>query len=281
MSILFALLAALSSAANLLTQRVSSRGGPSGSAWKLAGYLVRQPLWLFGIAAAIGSFVFQAVALDLGKLSVVQTVLVTELVFVLVLRKLWLRQPIRLAAWGSAALTCGGLAVFLVAAEPRGGHDGPAKGAWIGAIALFGGLSVALTLLASRGSPARRAALYGTAAAITGALMATFLKTVTDTLSVHGLIGVLTAWTTYALAAAGIASGLLVQAALHVGPLTISQPLMLVIDPIVSIWLSVWLFDEYFTGSAGVIAIAACAFTALIVGVVLLTRTAPHRDSAT
>ena len=44
MSILFALLAALSSAANLLTQRVSSGAGPTGSAWQLALYLLPQPL---------------------------------------------------------------------------------------------------------------------------------------------------------------------------------------------------------------------------------------------
>ena len=74
--------------------------------------------------------------------------------------------------------------------------------------------------------------------------------------------------------------GLLVQAALHVGPLTVSQPLLIVIDPIVSIWLSVWLFAEYFTDSAAVIAVAAVAFAGLIVGVVFLTQTAPMQDTA-
>ncbi len=213
MSILFALLAALSSAANLLTQRVSSGAGPSGSAWQLARYLLRQPLWLFGAAAAVGSFLFQAVALHFGPLSVVQPVLVTELVFVLVLRRIWLRQQIRPAAWGSAGLTCLALAVFLAAAEPRGGNAGATAHAWVGAILVFGGASVALTVLGLRGSPVRRAALYGTAAAIVAALAATFIKELTNTLSVHGPAATLTSWPLYAVVVSSVASGLLVQAA--------------------------------------------------------------------
>ena len=279
MSIVFALLAALSSAANLLTQRVSSGAGPSGSPWRLAMYLLRQPLWLLGAAAAVGSFLFQAVALHYGSLSVVQPVLVTELVFVLVIRRVWLRQQIRPAAWGSAGLTCLALAVFLAAAEPRGGTAGATASAWVGAVSVCGGASVALTVLGIRGSPVRRAALYGTAAAIVAALAATFIKELTNVLSVDGPVAAVSSWPLYAVIVSSVASGLLVQAALHVGPLTVSQPLLVVIDPIVSIWLSVWLFAEYFTESAGVIAVAAGAFAALIVGVVLLTQTAPRQDT--
>jgi hypothetical protein len=68
-SAVFALLSALSSATNLLTQRVSSGAGPKGSMWRVAAYLVRQPLWLFGFAAAVAAFVLQAAALRHGELS--------------------------------------------------------------------------------------------------------------------------------------------------------------------------------------------------------------------
>jgi hypothetical protein len=117
-SVVFALLSALSSAANLLTQRVSSGAGPKGSIWRVVAYLVRQPLWLFGMGVAVVAFVFQAAALRYGQLSQVQPLLVTELVFVLLLRRVWLRQHIRPAAWSSAALTCLALGISLLAAEP-------------------------------------------------------------------------------------------------------------------------------------------------------------------
>ncbi len=74
----FALAAAFSSAVNLLTQHIASVGAPKREkGWRLALYLVRHPLWLLGILAAVGTYVFQALALHNGPMSVVQPVLVT------------------------------------------------------------------------------------------------------------------------------------------------------------------------------------------------------------
>jgi hypothetical protein len=89
------------------------------------------------------------------------------------------------------------------------------------------------------------------------------------------LFALLAALSSAANLLSSVASGLLVQAALHVGRLTVSQTLLVVIDPIISIWLSVWLFAEYFTENAAVIAVAACVFASLIVGVAFLTQTTP------
>ena len=65
------------------------------------------------------------------------------------------------------------------------------------------------------------------------------------------------------------------QAALQSGPLRVSQPLLVIVDPIVSIALSVWLFGEYFVISPGVLAAAAAAFVVMCAGVVVLSLTAP------
>jgi hypothetical protein len=65
------------------------------SGWQLVVYLFRSPLWLFGWVALIAAFVFQALALHDGLISVVQPLLATELVFMLVLRRFWIRQSIR------------------------------------------------------------------------------------------------------------------------------------------------------------------------------------------
>jgi hypothetical protein len=40
----------------------------------------------------------------------------------------------------------------------------------------------------------------------------------------------------------------------------VSQPFLVIVDPIVSIALSVWLFDEHFKPDAAVLALAAIAF---------------------
>ena len=223
----------------------------------------------------MGGFAFQAVALHYGQLSVVQPILVTELVFVLVLRRVWIRQDVARAAWTAVLVVCGALAVFLAVAEPTGGNLTPETAEWLSALLVFGGAIAGLAVLGMRGSPMRRAALFAVAAALAWALMATFLKTATETLTTSGISGMLTRWPVYALAAAAITGTLLEQSALHVGPLSVSQPLLVIINPLASIILSIWLFDERFTDSPAKIATAVVAMAILAVGVIALSRTAP------
>ncbi len=58
------------------------------------------------------------------------------------------------------------------------------------------------------------------------------------------------------------------------GPLSVSQPLLVIVNPIVSIALSVWIFQEYFTADVARLAAGSVAFTAMCASVVVLTRTA-------
>ena len=277
MVVVFAVLAALSNAIAVVAQHLASAADelqPAG--WRLILYLVRSPLWLIGAAAQIGAFAFQAVALHNGEISLVQPLLITELVLVLVLRRIWLRQSIALAAWNGAIVTCAGLAIFIVAGEPQGGRPAPASQHWIIAITVTMAATAALALAAQHGSPTRKAALWAIAAGLTWALEATFIKATTDTITKSGAGGMFAHWPVYATAAGGAAGVLLEQEALHVGPLRISQPVMVILDPVASIALSVWLFDEHFIPHAAVLAAAAAGFTAMCVGVIYLTRNAPE-----
>jgi drug/metabolite transporter (DMT)-like permease len=279
--IVFALLAALSNAVNVTTQHIASTAEPRGSSgWRLVLFLFRSPLWLFGWVALAGAFLFQALALHAGLLSIVQPLMATELIFALVLRQFWIHQSIHLITWGGAALTCLGLGVFIVAGEPRGGHPTPTSHHWIAATVACGAAAAVLAGLAQRGSPSWRAAAYASAAATLWALVATFIKTTTDTLTQFGVAGIFTHWPVYALVVGAVAGTLLQQAALHVGPLKVSQPFLVIVDPVVSIALSVWLFEEHFTSSVVVLAVAAAALAVMCAGVVLLTQTAPATMNA-
>ena len=281
MPVLLAALSALASAIGLVVQRDSSRAAPADvRGRRLAGYLIRRPPWLLGEGAWVVALGLQALALHVGRLSVVQPVLVSELVFVLVIRRFVMQWAVRTAAWGSAVLLCGSLSLFLVAAEPRGGHPTPTVSAWVWALIGTGGFAASMALLGSRGHPVRRAACYATAAATLGALEASLLKTVTNTLSRNGVLAVFTGWPLYALAVSGACSGVLVQAALRTGPLTVSQPLLAVVNPLLSMLLSVWLFGEHFTDDPATIAMGACAFLGVVAGVVLLTVTGPRQAGA-
>jgi drug/metabolite transporter (DMT)-like permease len=277
MSIVFALLAALSNAINVATQHVASTSDPKHSkGWQLVWYLVKNPLWLIGWIALLGAFVFQAVALHNGQISIVQPLLITELVFSLVLRQVWIRQRVPAAAWLSAAFTCVSVAVFIGEAEPHGGVGQPSAGAWISSIVGCGVVAGALALLSLTGPPGRRAALLAASSATVWAIEAAFIKSMTDVLTGQGLGDLFSHWPVYAVAVGGVSGVLLQQAALHVGPLRMSQPFLVIVDPLISIILSIYLFRERFSQGAGDLAIAVIAFVALGAGVVLMTRTVPE-----
>lgn len=275
-TIVCALAAALANAVHLMTQHAASVGASkTHRGWDLVTFLIRQPVWLLGWAAAAAGFAFQALALHSGQLSIVQPLLVTELVFTLLLRRFWIHQHIAKTAWTAALVTCAALTVFLTAAEPHGGQLQPDAADWAFALSVFGGGVAVAAVMARWGSPVRRAALYATAASITWALMAAFIKATTDVLVAWGPVGVLEHWPVYALIASGVIGSVLQQAALQIGPLSVSQPLIVVVDPAVAIALSVLIFDERFTVSVSQKIVAGVAFGVMALGIAVLSRTAP------
>jgi drug/metabolite transporter (DMT)-like permease len=281
-TIVFALLAALGNAFNVTAQHIASTDSPEKAAgWRFVVYLFKNPLWLFGWGGLAGAAIFQALALHAGEMSVVQPLLVTELIYALVLRRLWLHQPIHSVTWWAAVGTCVGLAVFLAMSEPEGGRPAPSSHAWISAGSATVGAATLLALLATRGSPARRAALLATATAGMWALVAALLKATAETLSQFGVGGMFGHWPVYALAAVGLVTEFFQQATLHAGPLSVAQPLLVIVNPIVSIALSVAIFGEHFTLDASRLAVGATAFATMCGGVAVLTRTAPTTMQST
>ena len=105
--------------------------------------------------------------------------------------------------------------------------------------------------------------------------MATFIKATTDVLATEGPLGTLAHWPLYALIASGIVGSVLQQAALQVGPLSVSQPVLVVVDPAVAIVLSVWIFGERIAVSPAQKAVTSAAFVVMAVGVTVLSRAAP------
>ena len=273
MSELLALLAALANAGNLVTQHLSSTAAPAGTKWwRLLLFLVRQPMWLFGWVALIAGFVLHAVALHVGALSIVQPILVLELVFALLIRRLWFSHHVPAAAWWAATCTCAGLALFIVASEASGGRTTATTAEWWTSSIVVGGLALLMVVAAQWGSPTWKAALYGTATGMVWALEAAFIKSMTDVLARDGFVGMFAHWPVYGVIAGGIFGNVLMQAAVHQGPLNVSSPLMVAADPIVSIVLGFCLFDEQLSDQPLRVALSLVGLATVAVGIWRMTR---------
>jgi uncharacterized membrane protein len=249
LTVVTALLSALSNAASLVLQRRASV-----AVAPVAGHGVRasvrrfiQPLtrlmWWCGALATLLSAAFQVIALDSGALSLVQPLLASELLFSLLLGAILFGQRPSGALWRAFVMLACGLALFLVAASPSGGRDTAPGIRWLAAGCVLAGVLVALVLTALRVRGTLRAAVLGSATAVGYATTAALIKEVTARFS-GGAEAVLTTWHTYAAAAVGLLSVLLLQWALRAGSLTGSQPALTLGDAMLSVALGVFLFGE-------------------------------------
>lgn len=245
MDIALALVAALLFAlGTVLQQRAGLDEGTEGSTSGLLVRMARRPVWVAGIAADALGFVAQAAALTIGRLAVVQPLLVSAVVFALPLGAKLTGQRIRRIDIAAALLVVVSLVLFLTVANPSGGRDDAPLGEWLIAGGVIAALCLPLALLSRlRISPGRRAALLGTAAGLLFALSAALTKAVTDRLD-DGLLDLVTNWRLYALIVVGYISMTFNQLALSTGSLAPAAATSMAFDPIASVVLGVTLLQE-------------------------------------
>jgi drug/metabolite transporter (DMT)-like permease len=239
------LFAALANALTSVFQRMGVEDAPEEDTLKLRllTNALRRGVWLVGFAMMIVSFLAQAIALHVGDLSQVQPVLTTELLFLVLILATWFRFRVGLREWAGAIAAAGGLAGFLLCAQPTGGKLTPTTAEWILVGATCVGAIVLAVALARRGPRWWRAAMFGTAAAIGFALTAAFTKVVGDYVA-HDWASAFRHWQTYALAVFGVLSVFLAQNAYHVGPIAASQSSIVLVDPLASILIGIGLFGD-------------------------------------
>jgi drug/metabolite transporter (DMT)-like permease len=229
------------------------------------------PLWLLGMLGQLSGFGLHALALRDGPLTLVQPLMVTEVVFALPLRHLLEGRRPRNSELLWAGVLCAGLATFLVVATPA---EGPTRSpdplpTIVTVVALGGG--VALCTLLGRGARGNwAAAVLAVGAGLGFAGTAGALKQVTDQLS-HGLGSVVLSWPLYAVGAGGAVGMLLTQLAFRAGPLRASLPTMATVDTVASLIIGVVVFDEPFRVSPFALFGEVTGLVVVVVGLALLT----------
>lgn len=261
---LFALAAALQQKGALNLPELSLRSPASFA--RLAG----QTMWLLGTVALLVGYVFQAAALDRGRLAIIQPLLVMTIVFALPLGYLLTSQHVGRTELIGAAVIVLGLALFAWYGDPAGGKENAPGSEWAVAIAGLGAICVVLLMFGGRGSLSLKAGVYGTVAGILFGLSAALTKPTLDFL--HAGIGeLLTHWEPYALAVAGVLGFVLQQISLGTGKLAPSVATVSVANPIVGILLGIVLFDERLSRPAWHVVAACIGLGLALVGAVLIS----------
>ena len=265
--------AAFFAAGTALQHRAASTPPELGTAAPgLLRRLARRPSWLLGIGLSGAAFCLHAAALRQGSLSIVQPVVVSAIVFAVFVRAgLDRRLPARKEiAW--AICTWAGLALF-IAVLPSGAAQHVADG---NATRIFFAGAIVITdmavLCAQKTTiPARRGMLLGGAAGVLFGLIAGLVKVLITQTGV-GMPALLGQWTLWAILIVGAAALLINQFAYQAARLSVTMPILNMVDVLVAIGFGSAVFGERHLTSPTQLIAELAGLIAMGVGVWQLAR---------
>ena len=234
--------------------------------------LAHRPRWVVGIGADVGGYVFEALALGVGTLVLVQPILSTSLLLSLFLGGAINNRHISRSGWIAACVLAIGVAVFLYMVAPTAGIPVASNRSWLLAappIVAFVLLAIALARMTSGSARAAflglgAGTLFGTSAVLTKA----FVHYLGD-----GVLNWIPHWEPYALAVSSITGLVLAQSAFQTGGLAAAVSAEQVMQPLTGVALGVGLLDEKLelSGPLGTLIVGA-SLIAMLGGVLMLAR---------
>lgn len=257
-------------ATGLLQQKAASKESSNDQfSLKMIGNLVGNRTWLAGTGAAVGSYLFQGVALATGPLSLVQPLVVSELIFAIPISARRHSGRLGPREWAGLLAVTVGLVVAIVAADPHRGNPLQPFSSWIWALVGIAAIAAAAVLVGKMISGPVKASLFALSGAVVMALQsALFSATIA---SLRADIGhTFVTWQPYALIVASFTGMFLVQNAYQAGPLAASMPVMDAVLPMVSIALGIGLFSEHVRTTWFGLAGAGVGILLLVGGIVTL-----------
>ena len=262
-SILLALVAAFLFACGSAAQQTEAASVDEGSS--LIAELIRRPRWWLGLVGDLGGYAFQAWALALGPVLVVQPLIVAALLFALPISALLNHTRVTVREWTWAAVLAVALAAFLVAGRPTDGVPDAPGATWLPALIVVGVVAVATTGIGLvRTLPgSARALSFGVAAGTLFGVATVLTKPVLTSYEhaefIANTVRLLTDWRLYVLVLCGIGAMYLQQRAFQPAPISASLPAITLAEPVCAAVLGAVVLQESvtLTGWHGIAVIAS------------------------
>jgi len=238
-------------------------------------------VWLLGLVAQIVGVVLQAAALDRGRVSIIQPLLVTTVIWALPLGYFLTRQRIGAREVVGAGIIVVGLALFASFGHPAAGVNNAPASDWVASILVICAACVSLLVFANRGGLSMKAALLGTTAGLLYGLSATLMKPVVESLHTESLGAVVAGWQFWVWGAAGLIGFLFQQLSLSTGRLVPSVAAVSVANPVVSVMLGALVLQERLEKSPpwhAVVAVGALGLA--LVGSVVISSARANEDES-
>jgi drug/metabolite transporter (DMT)-like permease len=242
--------------------------------------LLRDRQWWIGSAVSALGFGLQAAALGFGSVLLVQSLLVTALLFTLLINARLTGNPVGRTQWMWAVMLAVAVAVIVTVGNPTAGQSRGALQVWTVVIAVMAP-ALALCVVGARvwaGRPVA-AVLLGVVSGSLWGVFAVLTKGLVDQLG-RGLWAVLAMPESYIWAAVAVAATAWQQFSFRAGSLAASLPAMTVTEPLVASALGMVVLGETVRpGEDGWVALIAAVVT-LVVATAALARSEAGSASA-
>jgi hypothetical protein len=252
--------------------RSAGGGAAAGAPGRALRLMARERVWFLGWGLGTTAFFVQAAALNLGSVSVVQSLQVTTLIFTLPLAGIGQTIRPRLRDWVGAGTIAVGLAVFLAVRGVAPGASQAHRGRLLLLMFALAGLVILLAAAGALRSGPIRATLFASAAGVSLAATASMVKLTSDDLVHHGVVYTATDWPGYALALGTGVGVVLQQIAFTSGRLPVAATAMTITNPVIGTVLAVIGFNESLPSSAAGLAGLAIGAALVCVGVYVLAH---------
>jgi uncharacterized membrane protein len=207
-------------------------------------HLAGQGTWLIGMALLIPGWTLQAMALDRGRVDVIEPIFTMTVVFVLPLGWWLTAQTVAVKQVLQACVVVLGLSFFIVFGDPAGGRDNAPNWEWLAAIAVIAVVCAVLLSFGGSSNLSLKAGAYGTVAGVLSGLAATVTKPTTELLHSGGVGGVFSNWMVYVVGIAGLLGVVFQQIALQTARLAPAVATGSVANPLVGVLLGIVLLEE-------------------------------------
>ena len=240
--------------------------------YRLLLRLMRQREWLLGIAFMVGGQVLSAIALSIGRISLVEPLLTTNLLFAMGLARRITRQTLGPSGWSGVLLLGVGVTVFILSGQPTGG--GTEAGMlrhWM-VFGVVAGTALLLVSIARRLPLLKEATVLALAAGLLYGLQDALTRTAGQHFTHGGFDLLLRSWQTYAVVAIGVVGLILVQSAFESAPLKMSLPALTAAQPLAGIACGVGFLGDRLNVTSGALAGEGVGLLCIVLGVFVIGR---------
>ena len=240
---------------------------------QLLADLLRRPRWLAGLITMVAGDLLAGWVIGHMVLSVAEPLLATNLLFALFLAWPLSGQAVHKSEVAGALILMAGVTALSLARDVRSPQvyvGSYAYWPFAGAAVVF--VAFVIAELGRRRSGGQRAILTGTSAGLVFGIADALTRRTVQILDTGHFAVLLTSWLGYTLIAVSLIALWLMESAFNAGPLHISLPGITAAEPISGIVLGVVVFRDSVDISAGAIALEASGLVALLVGVIMVSR---------